>query len=92
MKPLYVLQEQSTERFGRALKSFNVRNEDVIQFNEGAVIKDIETDTYWNGWWRGTGPSGKRGFFPSKCVQIVRELQVRKNQHLVFFQKEMLYE
>ncbi len=71
-----ILQDPTTECFGRAVSKFNIQKEDMIQFNEGAMIKDIETDTYWHNWWRGTGPDGKRGLFPSSHVQIITELQV----------------
>jgi len=53
----------------RALWDYEAADETEIKFDPGDLITHIEfTD---EGWWRGRGPDGKFGLFPSNYVELL---------------------
>ena len=50
---------------------FLLENDEEISFDPGDLITEV--DQFDEGWWKGRGPDGRYGMFPSNYVELVGE-------------------
>ena len=48
---------------------FILENDEEITFDPGDIITEV--DPFDEGWWRGRGPDGRFGMFPSNYVELI---------------------
>lgn len=48
---------------------FILENDEEITFDPGDIITEV--DPFDEGWWRGRGPDGRYGMFPSNYVELI---------------------